>query len=141
MHKLGSVSETDLIPHFHLDVLGAAGHGWCVSNEEFDIVNEGLHIYAKIIGDYRHMTSAALRKAYIVMQTKEFEDHMAICYLVETAAACSRDDVWVMLSDGCRYAYERIRRMSIDRFYELVFGDADAFCRLHGILPDMAGCV
>lgn len=76
MHNLGSVSETDLIPHFHLDVLITAGHGWCVSNEEFDIVNENLHIYAKMIGDYRHMTSAALRKAYIVMQAKEFEDHM-----------------------------------------------------------------
>lgn len=42
------MENTDNMVLFHLDVLATAGHGWNVSNEEFDIVNESLHIYAKI---------------------------------------------------------------------------------------------
>lgn len=33
------------------------------------------------------------------------------------------------------YSHERIRRVSIDKFYEIVFGDKDAFFKLCRALP------
>ena len=40
-----------------------------------------------------------------------------------------------MKNDGL--SHEKIRRVSIDKFYEIVFGDKDAFFKLCKALPDI----
>lgn len=69
---------------------------------------------------------------------KAKNDPNALCLLVEVIAKKSQDIMWcgtfrgVSLGDD-----ERIRRMSIDRFYNLVFNDNDAFCKLCKALPSV----
>lgn len=55
--------------------------------------------------------------------------------LVEVIAANSQNMPWVASMDGVRVAHEKIRRVSIDKFYEIVTGDQFAFKKLCEILP------
>ena len=69
------------------------------------------------------------------MQAKLLDDDQAICYLVEAISAKSKDDTWRITLDKKPRSHNRIRRMSMDKFYELVFGDPDAFYKLCMALP------
>ena len=81
------------------------------------------------------MNSASSQKTYMKMQAKLLEDDEATCYLVEAISAKSRDDVWKISLDGQSRSHKKIRRMSMDKFYELVFGDNLAFYKLCMALP------
>jgi hypothetical protein len=54
---------------------------------------------------------------------------------VEVIAANSQNIVWSTSLDGQRVANDRIRRVSIDKFYGIVTGQADAFKKLCLVLP------
>jgi hypothetical protein len=55
--------------------------------------------------------------------------------LVEVIASRSQDIVWRTTLDGHSVSNDKIRRVSIDKFYELVTGDSLAFKRLCEALP------
>ena len=69
------------------------------------------------------------------MQSKLLEDDKAVCYLVEVIAKKSDNDIWGERVDGHTYKHERIRRVSMDKFYDIVFGDRLAFFKLCKKLP------
>ena len=71
------------------------------------------------------------------MQGKLLDDDQATCYLVEVISKRSRDDAWKISLDGKQRAHKKIRRMSMDKFYALVFGIEDAFYRLCATLPQI----
>lgn len=71
------------------------------------------------------------------MQGKLLEDDQAVCYLVEVISKKSKDEPWKITLDGQPRFHRNIRRMSIDRFYELVFGDKTAFHKLCAVLPQI----
>ena len=43
----------------------------------------------------------------------------------------------IFLIDNIRYSHDRILRVSLDKFYETVFGQRDAFFNLCTALPDI----
>ncbi len=62
-------------------------------------------------------------------------DTRACCYLVEIVAKTSQDIPWKLASSPLREdRQERLRRISIDRFYEIVTGDPTAFRDLCSVL-------
>jgi hypothetical protein len=69
------------------------------------------------------------------MQSKILEDDKAVCYLVEAIAAKSQNIPWATKVDGKNFKHDRIRRISMDKFYEIVFGQKDAFYKLCLALP------
>lgn len=71
------------------------------------------------------------------MQGKLLDDDQATCYLVEVISIKSRDDAWRITLDKKPRAHNRIRRMSMDKFYGLVFGESKAFYKLCKALPDI----
>ena len=81
------------------------------------------------------MNAASSQKTYMKMQSRLLEDDEATCYLVEAISKKSKDETWKISIDGKTCSHKRIRRMSMDKFYELVFGDADAFHKLCLALP------
>ena len=81
------------------------------------------------------MNSASSQKTYMKMQSKLLEDDEATCYLVEVISKKSKDETWRISLDKKACAHNRIRRMSMDKFYELVFGDRNAFYKLCVTLP------
>lgn len=128
-------SNGNKIGYFHQNLFNYAGNGWSVPKEGFDVENERLHIYVEMKNKHNTMNAASSQKTYMKMQAKLLEDDEATCYLVEAIAKKSKDETWKISIDKKPCSHKRIRRMSMDKFYELVFGDAKAFYRLCMTLP------
>ncbi len=69
------------------------------------------------------------------MQNTLLNNSNATCMLVEAIAKNSQNIVWNISLDGQSVANDRIRRVSIDKFYELVTDDFQAFKKLCKKLP------
>lgn len=130
-------SNTNKIGYFHQNIFRYAGNGWIVPPVGFDVQNDDLHIYVEMKNKHNTMNSASSQKTYMKMQGKLLEDDEATCYLVEAISKRSRDDVWKISLDGKSHAHKKIRRMSMDKFYALVFGDDRAFFKLCQALPQI----
>ena len=92
-------------------------------------------VYVEMKNKHNTMNSASSAKTYIKAQHQLLEDDDCICCLVEAIAKHSQDIKWVASVDGKRVQHRRIRRMSMDKFYELVTGESDAFYQVCIALP------
>lgn len=128
-------SNTNRIGYFHQNIFNYAGKGWVVPKEGFDVENNKLHIYAELKNKHNTMNSASSQKTYMKMQAKLLDDDQAVCYLVEVISKKSKDETWNITLDKKERSHNKIRRMSIDKFYSLVFGDPQAFYKLCRALP------
>lgn len=128
-------SNSNRIGYFHQFLFRYAGNGWVVSKEGFDVENDDLHIYVELKNKHNTMNSASSQKTYMKMQAKLLDDDQATCYLVEAISTKSKDDTWRITLDKRPRSHNRIRRMSMDKFYELVFNDSLAFYKLCQALP------
>ncbi len=130
-------TNTNKIGYFHQNLFKLVGDGWCVPEQGFDVINENSHIYVELKNKHNTMNSASSQKTYMKMQAQILQDDAAKCMLVEVIAKKSQNEKWSVMVDGKSFSHERIRRVSIDKFYELVFGDAEAFAKLCRALPDI----
>lgn len=138
-------TNNNRIGYFHQYLFRYAGDGWCVPENGaqggFDVLNDELHIYVEMKNKHNTMNASSASDTYIKMQNKILRDDQATCLLVETIAVRSQDIVWkVTINNGGRresYSHERIRRVSMDRFYERVFHDQYAFYKLCRVLPQV----
>lgn len=81
------------------------------------------------------MNSSSSQKTYMRMQNKILEDVENKCFLVEVIARNSQNIIWNVSLDNQPVSNERIRRISIDKFYEIVTGEKEAFKNLVEVLP------
>lgn len=125
------------VGYFHQKLFNYAGNGWVVPEEGFDVVNESLHIFVEMKNKHNTMNAAASQKTYMKMQHKIVRDNDATCMLVEAIAKKSQNKTWVVTVDKEQFNNPKIRRVSMDKFYEIVFGDSRAFMRLCRALPDI----
>lgn len=138
-------TNNNRIGYFHQYLFKYAGGGWVVpENGElggFDVLNDALHIYVEMKNKHNTMNSASASDTYVKMQNKILKDDKAVCMLVETIAKSSQNIVWnLTINEKGRkeyYSHERIRRISMDKFYEIVFGDKEAFFKLCKALPEI----
>ena len=131
-------SNNNAIGYFHQNLFKYAGNGWEVPANGvtgYDIQNPSLHIYAELKNKHNTMNSASSQKTYIKMQRTILEDDQSVCMLVEVIARKSQNIKWDIQIDGRQYAHDRIRRVSIDKFYGIVFNDETAFSKLCRALP------
>lgn len=128
-------SNTNKIGYFHQNLFHYAGNGRSVPHAGFDVENADKHIYVEMKNKHNTMNSASSQKTYMKMQGKLLDDDEAICYLVEVISKRSRDITWRISLDGVAREHKKIRRMSIDRFYAMVFDDDKAFFKLCMALP------
>lgn len=134
-------TNNNCIGYFHQYIFKYAPDGWEVpKNGEkggFDVLNEQRHVYVEIKNKHNTMNSASSQKTYMRMQAKILEDDKAVCMLVEVIARRSQDIKWEISIDGKKFCHDRIRRISIDKFYQEVFGDELAFFKLCKALPSI----
>ncbi len=128
-------SNNNHIGYFHQNLFRYAGGGWSVPREGFDVVNEEKHIFVEMKNKHNTMNSAAAQKTYMKMQNKIIRDSKATCMLVEVIATHSQNKTWIATVDKEQFNNEHIRRVSIDKFYEIVFDDPMAFVKLCKALP------
>ncbi|MCM1170299.1 MAG: Eco47II family restriction endonuclease [Bacteroides sp.] len=130
-------TNSNRIGYFHQNLFKYAGNGWVVPAAGFDVVNDERHIYAELKNKHNTMNSASSQKTYMKMQGQLLQDDQAVCMLVEVIAKKSQNIKWATTVDGNPFSHERIRRVSIDKFYGIVFGDNEAFFKLCKALPDI----
>lgn len=110
---------------------------WTVPQKGFDIVNEEDKIYVEMKNKHNTMNSSSSQKTYMRMQSKLLNDSSATCMLVEVIAKNSQNISWQISLDGESTLNERIRRVSIDKFYEIVTGEKEGFKQLVETLPNV----
>ncbi len=128
-------TNSNRIGYFHQNLFKHAGNGWEVPAAGFDVLNDELHIYVEMKNKHNTMNSASSQKTYMKMQDQILNDDKAVCMLVEVIAKKSQNINWKTSLNGRQFNHERIRRVSMDKFYEIVFGDALAFAKLCRALP------
>lgn len=128
-------SNNNVIGYFHQHLFRLVGRGWEVPTAGFDVLNRDRHIYVEMKNKHNTMNAASAKSTYIKMQNQLLTDDQATCMLVEVIAKRSQDTKWKINIDGRAYAHDRIRRVSIDQFYNIVFDDPSAFAKRCQRLP------
>lgn len=128
-------SNSNHIGYFQQNIFEYIGEGWILPNEVWDIACPEKKILVEMKNKHNTMNSASARSTYIKMQNALIEDKDNVCLLVEVIAKNSQDIPWSTTIDKQKVSHPNIRRVSIDKFYELVTGDKNAFRDLCQILP------
>ncbi|ACJ26857.1 Type II restriction enzyme eco47ii [Shewanella piezotolerans WP3] len=127
-------SNTNHIGYFHQNIFEYF-EGWEVPSKGFDVINTEKKVFVEMKNKHNTMNSASSQKTYIKMQSKILRDDESTCYLVEVIAKDSQDFPWKISLDGESVSNKNIRRMSIDKFYQLVTNNKDAFKLICQKLP------
>jgi len=130
-------SNTNHIGYFHQNIFKYIDSAWEVPNQGFDLINHDAHISVEMKNKHNTMNSASSQKTYIKMQSMLIKNAKNRCLLVEIIAKQSQDVPWKISLDSIAYEHEFIRRVSIDKFYEMVTGNAEAFKNLCEVLPSV----
>ena len=116
--------------------------GWDIvftKNSGIDIADgdKVSRVFVEMKNKHNTMNSSASGKTYIKMQSQLLSDDDCACFLVEVIAKRSQNIAWTVSVDGQQKKHRRIRRVSIDKFYEIVTGQADVFYQMCMALPDV----
>lgn len=132
-------TNTNAIGYFHQNIFKYFKN--CeVPKSGFDVIftkENGCKIYVELKNKHNTMNSSSSQETYMKLSTKALEDTGCECYLVEIIARKSQNIPWRISLDGKRVENKKIRRVSIDKFYEIITGDKDAFYKLCKILPSL----
>lgn len=129
-------TNSNHIGYFQQNIFKYIGDtAWTVPTQGFDVINEDLKIFVEMKNKHNTMNSSSSQKTYMRMQNKILEDVENKCFLVEVIARNSQNIIWNVSLDNQPVSNERIRRISIDKFYEIVTGEVEAFKNLVEVLP------
>ncbi len=129
-------TNSNLIGYFHQNIFKYFSNDWTVPKEGYDIENQKLKIFVEMKNKHNTMNSSSSAKTYMRFQNTLIEDPKSQCFLVEIIAKHSQNIPWVVTLDKIKQpTRENIRRVSIDKFYEIVTGDTFAFQKLCEVLP------
>lgn len=128
-------TNSNSIGYFHQNLFSYIWKDWVVPKQWFDIVNEKEKIYVEMKNKHNTMNSSSSQKTYMRMLHKINQNTDTICMLVEVIAKKSQNVKWETTLDWNKVSDNRIRRVSVDKFYEIVTWDKFAFKKLCEILP------
>lgn len=130
-------SNNNAIGYFHQNIFQYIKN--CeVPKSGWDVIvtpEDKTKIYVEMKNKHNTMNSSASQKIYIQMQNQIIKTPFDKCFLVETIAPKSRNIPWGCSVNGQHVEDERIRRVSMDRFYAIVTGDNTAFYKMCMKLP------
>ena len=128
-------SNSNHIGYFHQNIFKYINSEWEVPKEGFDIINKRAKIYVELKNKHNTMNSSSAQKTYITMQNQILKDADITCMLVEVIAKKSQNIPWKITINKQQYSHANIKRVSIDKFYEIVTGDKNSFKKLVETLP------
>ncbi|MCC8036844.1 MAG: Eco47II family restriction endonuclease [Bacteroidales bacterium] len=123
-------SNQNHIGYFHQNLFKYAP-GWEVPEKGFDVVNEHEHIFAELKNKHNFSLPRTADLMFIKMQDKILHDKKATCFLVEESGAPDLDEEWEYKG----YCHARIRKVSLEVFYGIVFGHTSVYKNLCKTLP------
>jgi len=128
-------SNNNHIGYFHQNIFKYIDGDWDVPENGYDVINHKDKIYVEMKNKHNTMNSSSSQKTYMRMQSTMLTDAQATCMLVEVIAKNSQNKVWQISLDGVKTEHHQIRRVSIDKFYEIVTQQKTAFKQLCDVLP------
>jgi hypothetical protein len=129
-------TNSNLIGYFHQNIFHHIGDGWIVPKTGYDIESKANNIYVEMKNKHNTMNSSSSAKTFMRMQNTIINNPEATCMLVEVIAKQSQNIPWVVTLDGTKQpSIDKIRKVSIDKFYELVTGNKNAFFELCKVIP------
>ncbi len=128
-------SNTNHIWYFHQNIFRFLSKDWEVPKHWYDVINKKSKIFVEMKNKHNTMNSSSSQKTYMKMQNTILNDSNSCCYLVEVIAKNSQDIPWKVSLDWESVINDKIRRISIDKFYEIVTGDSSSFKKLCEKLP------
>jgi hypothetical protein len=129
-------SNSNLIGYFHQNIFNYIGEDWIVPVKGYDVECPKKKIYVEMKNKHNTMNSSSGAKTFMRMLNTLVHDSESTCLLVEVIAVRSQNIPWVITLDGQKQgANHNIRRVSIDKFYEIVTGDTLAFKKLCSVIP------
>jgi len=137
IHRQRDKSNTNAIGYFHQYMFKYVAN--CeVPLHGFDVIvsrENGTKVYVEMKNKHNTMNSSSAQKTYIGMQNQILNHPNDECFLVETIAPHSRNIIWKCSVNGETISHEKIRRVSMDKFYEFVTGIPNAFFQICKQLP------
>lgn len=137
LHRQRDKSNTNAIGYFHQNMFKYFEN--CkVPQQGFDVIftrDDGVKIYVEMKNKHNTMNSSSGKNTYITMQNHILHNPNDICYLVEVIAKRSQNIEWKCSINKKKVSHAQIRRISIDKFYELVIGVENAFYLVCKQLP------
>ena len=137
-------SNNNAIGYFHQYIFKYM-EGCSVPQTGWDVILDGerelpecgtvRHVYIEMKNKHNTMNSASSAKTYMKMQGQLLRDDDCACLLVEAIAKKSQNITWEVTLDKVKQKHRKIRRVSMDVFYQIVTGEADAFYQLCMALP------
>lgn len=129
-------TNTNAIGYFHQNIFKYMKN-CSVPKRGFDIIFENgkKSTYIEMKNKHNTMNSSSSQKIFMNMQNKIMKEPESECYLVEIMAKKSQNKKWEVSIDSNKVSDDRIRRVSIDKFYEIVTGDVVAFSKICKQIP------
>lgn len=140
IHRQRDKSNSNIIGYFHQNMFKYINN-CVVPKEGWDIIftGENKTYYVELKNKHNTMNSSSSGKTFMKMQNhllNSKDKDRSICALVEVIAKKSQDIPWVITLDKVKQSSnEQLRRISIDKFYEIVTGDSNAFKNICEQLP------
>ena len=139
-------SNNNNIGYFHQKIFSyiknckTPNKGWDIIVENkngLNIFDDELvsKVFVELKNKHNTMNSSSSAKTYMKMQSQLLKDDSCACFLVEVIAKKSQNISWEISLDGVKNKHKLIRRVSVDKFYELITGESNAFYKICEILP------
>lgn len=131
-------SCANVLGYFHQYIFRYISSDWEIPKKGWDLVNNKKLIYVEIKSKWNTMNVNSAQKLYRDMKEEIKKNPQSQCYLVEIIAKRTQNKPWKPTFGGVKSEInEKIRRISIDKFYEIITGDKQAFFKLVIALPPL----
>lgn len=140
IHRQRDKSNSNIIGYFHQNLFKYIAN-CTVPKEGWDVIFTSTDkvYYIEMKNKHNTMNSSSSGKTFMKMQNHLLnapDKDKSICALVEVIAKETQDIPWVITLDKIKQLpNNQLRRISIDKFYEIVTGDKTAFKKLCDQLP------
>ena len=118
------------IGDFHQELLDGIEGFEAPQHTGYDVKKLDDTIFGELKNKHNTMNSSSTEATFQKLQRYANEYPNSTCYLIEVVATQSQNILWAPTCSGTTYSHLRVRRISIDKFYELATGRANAFKEL-----------
>lgn len=118
------------IGNFHQELLNGLNNFEAPKQANYDIRKLDNSIFGELKNKHNTMNSSSIEATFQKLQRYATDFPDATCYLIEVVAMQSQNNLWQPTCSGKSYSHPRIRKISIDKFYELATGRPNAFKEL-----------
>ncbi|MGL5641145.1 MAG: Eco47II family restriction endonuclease [Paraclostridium sp.] len=118
------------IGNFHQNLLDGLETFEAPLNAGYDVKKVDNTIFGELKNKHNTMNSSSTESTFRKLENYANEYPQSICYLIEVVANQSQNILWTPTCSGTPYSHPRVRRISIDKFYEIATCRQNAFKEL-----------